>query len=102
MKTRVVGVRLPEDHWLWAERNRIETVRRALDFYRDYRKLCQQMADEMADLRRAVTVLEREFAELKKLLEEGEFSRTRTCNRPDGSELDPRLARATDKLLNLW
>ncbi len=90
MKTRVLRVRLPVDHWIWNEANKSEIVRLALDWYKD-------LPGEVAVVRRAVE-------EIKTALAGGVNISSVASRESQGDEggvtADPRLRQAIEKFLD--
>jgi hypothetical protein len=83
-------VRLPEDHWIWNEHDKSAVVRIALEWYR-------QSVNE-------IKVLRQEVSEIKNTLNNTVITKQPTeksVEKPLLSDVDPRLARAMDRLLDI-
>jgi len=91
LRTRVLSLRLPADHWLWREKDRQEVVRAALETYRG-------VGDRLDALLQKVE-------EIARLLQNARVVPANPTK--DGGEqksmpgVDPRLVKALDKFLDL-
>jgi hypothetical protein len=100
LKTRVISLRLPKDHWIWQERDRQSVIRVALDLYR-----------QISDIRDKIDGMNREMDEIKSAINEikNKLDNMVIAERPAANEqnniglfdIDPRLARAKDRLLDI-
>lgn len=99
MKTRVISLRLPYDHWIWQEQDRQAVVRLALNLYR-----------QIGDIDSKINTLSQELYEIKDVITEinNKINNTfisateqKNIEKPQLSEVDPRLARAVDRILDI-
>ncbi|MGI9951278.1 hypothetical protein V3F56_02860 [Moorellaceae bacterium AZ2] len=51
---RQLQVRLPPDHWVWTldSATRSEEVKKALEFYREYRQLMENISAQLEEIRK--------------------------------------------------
>lgn len=86
--SKFLGVRLPEDHWLWKEKNRSAVVRVALN-------LQKELLEELKRLRE-------EVREIKEMIAGGIVVKNAgNGEAQEASGMDPRLAKAVRKFLDL-
>jgi len=81
-------VRLPEDHWLWREKDKSAVVKVTLN-------LQKELLEEIRNLRR-------EVRELKEMIAGGVVVKNAgNGEAQEASGMDPRLAKAVSKFLDL-
>lgn len=107
MRTKVLSVRIPADHWIFGEEDTRATVLLALRLYRgvdaDIRQIHQFLNQlKAAQLREQLAEMRRAMDEIKSMLSSGVTVADREEERPDvGPGTDPRLLKSIDKFLDL-
>ncbi|RDV80892.1 hypothetical protein [Ammonifex thiophilus] len=86
--SRILQVRLPDDHWIWGEPDRSAVVRQALDFYR-------KVGDRL-------DLILRRLEEMEERLACGDVTaRPGEVEEKPVPKIDPRLIKGVSKFLDL-
>lgn len=101
LKSRVISLRLPDDHWIWQEQDKQAVIRLALNLYY-----------QIGEINSKINTLNQELNEIKDAIIEinnkinnafisGIATEQENIEKPQLPEVDPRLARAVGRMLDI-
>jgi len=101
LRTRVISLRLPGDHWIWQEQDKQTVIRLALNLYRqigEIDKKIETLNQELNEIKDAITEINNKIN--NSFISETAAEQDNT-EKPQLSEVDPRLARAVGRMLDI-
>jgi len=101
LKTKVISIRLPEDHWIWQEQDKQAAVKLALNLYRQIGELnskIDNIAREMDEIKGSIVEIKNKINSAAGV---SSTIKQKDAEKPQLSGVDPRLARAVDRLLDI-